>query len=81
MTINQEKTEEEWLINCLKFAPNAPKQNPVEDIWLQAKNFNYIILSYLPIIFAVLLTDIPQIFIYLYLCLHFQRDLYEKPSF
>ena len=22
--INQEKTEKKWLINCLKFAPNAP---------------------------------------------------------
>jgi len=21
------------------FAPNAPEQNPVEDIWLQTKNF------------------------------------------
>jgi hypothetical protein len=36
--INQEKPEEKWLINCLKFAPNAPEQNPVEDIWLQTKN-------------------------------------------
>ena len=32
--INQEKPEEKWLINCLKFAPNTPEQNPVEDIWL-----------------------------------------------
>ena len=37
--INQEKPEEKWWINCLKFAPNAPEQNPVEDIWLQRKNF------------------------------------------
>ena len=37
MLINQEKPEEKWLINCLKFAPNAPEQNPVEDIWLQTK--------------------------------------------
>ena len=37
--INQEKPEEKWWINCLKFAPNAPEQNPVEDIWLQTKNF------------------------------------------
>ena len=27
----------EWLITCERFAPNAPQQNPVEDIWLQAK--------------------------------------------
>nr|WP_293161297.1 hypothetical protein [Okeania sp. SIO2C9] len=39
VTINQDLVEEEWLINCTKFAPNAPEQNPVEDIWLQAKNF------------------------------------------
>ena len=39
MLINQEKPEEKWLINCLKFTPNAPEQNPVEDIWLQTKNF------------------------------------------
>jgi transposase len=26
-------------ITCILFAPNAPQQNPVEDIWLQAKNF------------------------------------------
>ena len=25
MLINQEKPEEKWLINCLKFAPNAPE--------------------------------------------------------
>ena len=31
--------EEEWLINCTKFVPNAPEQNPVEDIWLQVKSF------------------------------------------
>ena len=37
--INQEKTEEKWLINCLKFAPNAPEQNPVENICLQTKKF------------------------------------------
>ena len=37
--INQEKPEEKWWINCLKFAPNAPEKNPVEDIWLQTKNF------------------------------------------
>ena len=39
MTINQDLSEEEWLINCTKLAPNAPEPNPVEDIWLQTKNF------------------------------------------
>jgi transposase len=28
-----------WLVTCIKFALNAPEQNPVEDIWLQAKTF------------------------------------------
>lgn len=37
--INANLSPEEWLINCTKFAPNAPEQNPVEDIWLQGKNF------------------------------------------
>ena len=39
MLINQDLPEEKWWINCLKFVPNAPEQNPVEDIWLQRKNF------------------------------------------
>lgn len=39
-SLNQDKTSSEsWLVTCLLFAPNAPEQNPVEDIWLQAKNF------------------------------------------
>ena len=37
--VNEGLLEEEWLITCHKFAPNAPEQNPVEDIWLQIKNF------------------------------------------
>lgn len=32
-------SEDEWLVHCTTFAPNAPEQNPVEDLWLQAKNF------------------------------------------
>jgi transposase len=36
--INQDLSSEEWQIICTKFAPNAPEQNPVEDIWLQGKN-------------------------------------------
>lgn len=27
------------MITCEKFSPNAPEQNPVEDIWLQCKSF------------------------------------------
>lgn len=28
-----------WKITCLRLAPNAPEQNPIEDVWLQAKQF------------------------------------------
>jgi transposase len=37
--VNGDLPEEQWLVHCTTFAPNAPEQNPVEDIWLQAKNF------------------------------------------
>ena len=39
LTVNSDKEPENWSITCILFAPNAPQQNPVEDIWLQAKNF------------------------------------------
>ncbi len=35
--LNREFKPEQWLVTCERFAPNAPQQNPVEDIWLQAK--------------------------------------------
>jgi putative transposase len=35
--VNQGKTEEEWLLKCIRLAANAPEQNPIEDVWLQAK--------------------------------------------
>ena len=35
--VNQGLDESEWKITCIRFAPNDPKQNPIEDIWLQAK--------------------------------------------
>lgn len=38
-TVNQEYEPLQWRITCIIFAPNAPEQNPVEDVWLQAKNF------------------------------------------
>ena len=31
--------EKEWPVTCELFAPYAPEQNPVGDVWLQAKNF------------------------------------------
>jgi len=36
-TMNQGNQEEEWLIRCIRLAPNAPEQNPIEDVWLQGK--------------------------------------------
>jgi transposase len=38
-SVNQELDEPKWKITCIRLAPNAPEQNPVEDIWLQAKRF------------------------------------------
>jgi transposase len=32
--INKDLPPNEWRITCELFAPNAPEQNPVEDIWL-----------------------------------------------
>jgi len=38
-TVNQDWAQDMWAITCTRFAPNAPEQNPVEDLWLQAKRF------------------------------------------
>jgi transposase len=37
--VNQNKLPDQLEITCILFAPNAPQQNPVEDVWLQGKNF------------------------------------------
>ena len=37
--VNQGLEEKDWNVTCLRFAPNAPDQNPVEDVWLRGKNF------------------------------------------
>jgi len=37
--INQGLEPPEWKIHCVRFAPNCPEQNPIEDIWLQAKTW------------------------------------------
>jgi hypothetical protein len=29
----------DWKITCMRFAPNAPEQNPVEDLWLKGKTY------------------------------------------
>ncbi len=37
--VNKNLPEEAWRITCFLFAPYAPEQNPIEDVWLQGKNF------------------------------------------
>ena len=37
--VNGTLPPEAWEITCIRLAPNAPEQNPVEDVWLQAKRF------------------------------------------
>jgi transposase len=38
-SVNHGLDPEDWKLTCLRFAPNDPKQNPIEDIWLQAKRW------------------------------------------
>ncbi len=37
--VNEGLPENEWPVTCILLAPNAPEQNPVEDIWLKGKNW------------------------------------------
>jgi transposase len=37
--VNAGVPEDDWPITCLWFAPHDPSQNPIEDIWNQAKAF------------------------------------------
>jgi transposase len=37
--VNGGRPQQEWKITCIRLAPNAPEQNPVEDVWLQGKRF------------------------------------------
>lgn len=37
--VNCSIMESDWKITCMRFAPNAPSQNPIEDVWLQAKRY------------------------------------------
>ncbi len=37
--IHENLEQEKWLVNCTQFAPHRAEQNPVENIWLQAKTF------------------------------------------
>ncbi len=38
-SVNAGLDSDEWQVSCLIFAPNAPEQNPMEDIWLKAKQY------------------------------------------
>ena len=38
-SVNLRLDESTWKITCIRFAPNAPQQNPIEDVWLQSKQF------------------------------------------
>jgi transposase len=38
-SVNHGLESEDWRVTCLQFAPNDPTQNPIEDIWLQAKRW------------------------------------------
>ena len=35
--VNAGLQEKDWKVTCLLFAPNAPEQNPTEDLWLKGK--------------------------------------------
>ena len=37
--LNEGIDEEDWSITCILLAPHAPEQNPIEDIWLQGKQW------------------------------------------
>jgi transposase len=37
-TVNDGHEASEWQFTCILLAPNAPQQDPVEDVWLQGKN-------------------------------------------
>lgn len=38
-TLNGQCERADWLMTCIQFAPHAPEQNPIEDVWLKAKSF------------------------------------------
>jgi transposase len=37
--LNRGRARDEWLITCVQFAPYAPEQNPIEPVWLKAKQY------------------------------------------
>jgi len=36
--VNADLAPEQWRVTLVSFAPNAPEQNPVEEVWLAGKN-------------------------------------------
>lgn len=37
--VNWKLARDAWRVTCTLFAPNAPEQNPIEDVWLKAKQY------------------------------------------
>jgi transposase len=37
--MNKDTSAAQWSVTCLLFAPHAPEQNPMEDMWLKGKRF------------------------------------------
>jgi transposase len=37
--LNKGLSRDAWQVTCVLFAPNAPEQNPIEDVWLKAKEY------------------------------------------
>jgi transposase len=37
--VNWQRARKDWRVTCTLFAPNAPEQNPIEDVWLKAKQY------------------------------------------
>ena len=37
--VNLKRPRDEWEVTCVLFAPHAPEQNPMEDVWLKAKQY------------------------------------------
>jgi transposase len=72
--INEDLPESQWRIHCVRFAPNQPKQNPIEDVWLQAKNwlrqYSVWFSSFRPmkqlfeLFFSLEVFDFPKIYMY-----------------
>ena len=38
-SLNHGRSRDEWLVTCVQFAPYAPSQNPIEQLWLKAKQY------------------------------------------